>query len=82
MYSVRVLCYPCGMTEYKHEQEKVSDTLHAASVSGREVAPRCPDGSWSKWMARRCLLPMGHTGPHRYETKLVPQFEEVVPRGR
>jgi hypothetical protein len=38
MYSVRVLCYPCGMTEYKHEQEKVSDTLHAALRSDELLA--------------------------------------------
>jgi hypothetical protein len=39
MYSVRILCYPCGMTEYKHEQEKVSDTLHAAWVLRHDVGP-------------------------------------------
>ena len=32
---------------------------------------RCPDGSWSKWLSRRCVLPYMHTGPHRYEMRVI-----------
>lgn len=50
--------------------ERVQGTLppeqHAATKT-----ERCPDGSWSKWLVRSCVLPVGHTGPHKYEMRVI-----------